>query len=356
MRLGRSRLPLWVAGLAMVLGGCGDVPCQSGSLFLSLSLDEAAATADRIELDVTLGGLHQHYQSARLPGAKHDSAEIDFGTYAQGQELVIEAVALRSGSPLARGRLAASLDPGCSSWQLSLAAAPPADAGVDDGAIPIDDGAMVEDAAVGDAAVRDGAVVDLSSARDLLPPRDFSVLPTVVFGSVTNTAEYSASSTATQFDDACPAHQALIGYDGYRDDGNGLVGQVIPLCGTVTVSAGGSGLTVQTTPGVTLPARGGTTNTACPRHCAPDQVVVGFTGRSGALVDQLIITCAPLTIDANSNFVVGATTNLAACGGTGGSAIPQTNCPSGQVATVSRTRISGFVEAFGLGCSKPTLQ
>jgi hypothetical protein len=271
--------------------------------------------------------------------------------------LVIDAVALLSGSPLAHGRLAGSLDPGCSSWQLALVAASPADAGVGDGTLPIDDGAIVEDAAIADASVVDAApMVDLSLPRDLLPPRDLSVLPTVVFGSVTNTPEYSASSTATQFDDACPAHQALIGYDGYRDDGNGLVGQVIPLCGTVTVSAGGSGLIVHTTAGATLPARGGTTNTACPRHCAQDQVVVGFTGRTGTLVDQLIITCAPLTIDGNSNFVVGATTNLPACGGNGGSATPQTNCPSGLVATVSRTRISGFVEAFGLGCSKPTLQ
>jgi len=346
-QLRRSWLCLSVAALAMSLAGCGDAPCRSGSLLLSLSLDGAAAMADRIDLDVTLGALHQHYQSARVPGARQDSAEIDFGTYAPGQMLVVAAVVRLAGTQLAQGQLAAPLDPGCSSWHLELDAAPANDAGIDDSASPLGDSAVLSDAAT---------VIDLARAGDLSAPPDLSVPPVVVFGSVTNTTEYATTSTATQFDDACPAHQALIGYDENRDDVNGLAGQLTPLCGTVTVSAAGAGLAVHTTAGATLPSRGGNAGTANPRHCAQDQVVVGFTGRSGTLVDQLTITCAPLTIDGSLNFVVGVPTNLAACGGTGGSAFPQTNCPTGQVATVSRTRVSGLLEAFGLGCSQPRLQ
>ncbi len=58
------------------------------------------------------------------------------------------------------------------------------------------------------------------------------------------------------------------------------------------------------------------------RTCPQDQVIVGSSGRGGALVDAVTLTCAP-----------------------------QTNCPMGQVATQQRLRSGDGLDAFGVGCS-----
>jgi hypothetical protein len=47
----------------------------------------------------------------------------------------------------------------------------------------------------------------------------------------------------------------------------------------------------------------------------------------------------------------GTVTVLAAVGDNGGSAFPDTDCPTDQVATVSHLRAGDNLDAFGLGCS-----
>src|SRR5205085_2930589 len=69
------------------------------------------------------------------------------------------------------------------------------------------------------------------------------------------------------------------------------------------------------------------------RDCADGQVVVGLEGRAGAIVDQLIVDCAPLAVTAQAPYTVttGAITPLAAIGIGGGSLFSPIACPAGQL-------------------------
>jgi Domain of unknown function (DUF4382) len=177
----------------------------------------------------------------------------------------------------------------------------------------------------------------------------------VALGAVTQTTQYGNLSGGDAFDDACPAGQAVIGYHGFLAS-QGYHGRIQALCGTLALTAGGLGVTVAA--GETLPLRGLIGVTEWTRTCGTDEVVVGFVGRSGALIDQLTFECAPLDISFTGSayvIAVGATTQTAAVGGTGGSAFALTECPAGSIATVSDLRAGDNLDAFGLGCSEVSL-
>jgi len=89
--------------------------------------------------------------------------------------------------------------------------------------------------------------------------------------------------------------------------------------------------------------------------CPANQFVIGFRGTMGQYIDQFGVGCAPLVVYSDLTVAVGAVTELPPYGGNGGGPFPPTNCPPGQVATVTRQRAQPTqpVDAFGLGCSKP---
>src|SRR6185312_16135021 len=75
--------------------------------------------------------------------------------------------------------------------------------------------------------------------------------------------------------------------------------------------------------------------------CPANQVVVGFSGRSGALLDFLSPDCAPLSITGSpGSYVVtiGSVTSVPGVGDTGGSPFSDTPCPAGEVATDTNLR------------------
>jgi hypothetical protein len=93
--------------------------------------------------------------------------------------------------------------------------------------------------------------------------------------------------------------------------------------------------------------------------CPPDQVIVGFSGRSGNLVDSLVFSCAPLVISGTSpsfTLSIGATSETSSIGGPGGTPFAPLACPANTIAVGHSGRSNQDVQAFGLVCARPTLQ
>jgi hypothetical protein len=163
-------------------------------------------------------------------------------------------------------------------------------------------------------------------------------------------------TTGTAYTDTCPGSQAVIGYEGFLTPpsvGLTLVGGIEALCGDMSFSASG----LMTSPGATLPIRGTSQESPWTQQCPAGEVVVGFSGRSGAALDQVAFVCAPLVIsesDAGSVLGVGPETTLTAAGGDGGTPY-DVACSPGQVARGSNLRSGEWVDAFGLVCAAPAL-
>jgi subtilisin family serine protease len=160
----------------------------------------------------------------------------------------------------------------------------------------------------------------------------------------------------TSYQDACPAGQALVGFVGSLSQATtaAVHRQIGGVCGTLQVT----GTAVSVNQGSSLPARGKVGVSAWSRTCPANQVVVGFAGRSGLLVDQLTFTCAPLAASAatvGAPLTVGVATSLAAVGGTGGTAFAAIKCPAGEMARASSVRTGDNLAAFSLLCSKATV-
>lgn len=178
----------------------------------------------------------------------------------------------------------------------------------------------------------------------------------VALTGATSTTQFGNLTGGSAFADACPAGQAVIGYHGFLAS-QGWHGRIQTLCGTLSLGTGVTP-TVTLDAGALLPLRGAVGVTEWARTCDTDQVVVGFAGRSGALIDQLTFVCAPLEISLQGQsyvITVGQTQQTAAVGGAGGNAFALTSCPAGAIATASNIRAGDNVDAFGLGCGSVSL-
>jgi hypothetical protein len=216
---------------------------------------------------------------------------------------------------------------------------------------------QLPDAGAVDAMARpDLSVVNDLSSGPASPPPDLRVPSLVTTGATTSLTQYGNLTGGMPYDDACPTGQLLMGFTGSLATVGGYNGQIAAQCGIPQVAVSGGNLVVHIALGAALPTRGLQAAQAWTRSCPVDEVVVGMGGRSGALVDQLIFRCAPLTIVAGPTVTVGPTDDLPAIGQTGGSPFPQTDCASGQVATVARIRAGDAIDAFGLACTAVSLQ
>jgi hypothetical protein len=157
---------------------------------------------------------------------------------------------------------------------------------------------------------------------------------------------------ATNFQDGCPTGSVVTGVKAGSDSGSGAttVAQLATKCGVLSLQAG----KVVVTPGTTLPLRGGVTSTLDAVDCPSDQVVIGFDGHALALLDQLSIRCAPLSLPTNgmSNGIsIGTPTDIGPEGGNGGAPFPRTDCGPGMVAVGTNVAIRTWASAFGLVCA-----
>ena len=177
------------------------------------------------------------------------------------------------------------------------------------------------------------------------------------------TQERSANGNGTGFSQTCAPNEVIIGMTGTVNDPSvnmNYLSTFQAMCATVAIS-GTSTYTAHTVPAETLPqpgtaAQGTMTQT---RVCGADQVVVGFSGRSGARIDQIALVCAPLVVGGNApSFTLSIGTQsqpLLGLGGPGGGAFGPFNCGANQIAVGHSGRTSDFVDAFSLLCSTPTL-
>jgi hypothetical protein len=173
-----------------------------------------------------------------------------------------------------------------------------------------------------------------------------------------STTAKQGGTTGTAFSDICPGNQAVVGFRGFLTApqvGLILVGGIQALCGELALS-GSSPARLTTRPGATLPMRGTSQASPWTQACPSDQVVVGFSGRSGIALDQVAVACAPWTASsdtAGAPLSMGQSVTLTAAGGDGGSPYVDP-CPAGQLARGSAGQSGQWVDAFGLVCATPT--
>jgi hypothetical protein len=168
------------------------------------------------------------------------------------------------------------------------------------------------------------------------------------------------------FVETCPADQVVVGFSGqlYFDPDAGQstpwIGILQTRCGAVALGGPGREQVV-VGPGASLPQLGffaGPGPMPFSSPCPADQIVVGFSGRSGAFVDGLAVVCAHWIVQATGAAYAlseDSVTTLTYAGGAGGDAFGLESCPSGQMATGIAGRSGFWLDHFGLLCSEAAL-
>jgi hypothetical protein len=236
----------------------------------------------------------------------------------------------------------------------NLMISPGSDGGAADGGVDLVPSAP--DAAPPSTGATDATdATDVSDARsaadssgdaptDHRPPAE---LPTITLGATSATpVQGYVGPESTTFEDACPSGSIVIGLDTATD--SQFVAQLQPRCGVPRVSRDGE--TVLLTPSATLFVRGGIPGAPASAFCPRDQAVVGFDGRSYALLDQLSVRCAPLRVT-EKTLSIGTPTNLEPVGGPGGLPFARTDCGEGMVAVGTNIAVRHWISAFGLVCA-----
>jgi hypothetical protein len=188
--------------------------------------------------------------------------------------------------------------------------------------------------------------------------------PTAVrLGSVTTpSGQQSASVGGSAFSQPCAANEVIIGYTGTIDAPDAAMNQLRSfqaVCASLSVS-GTTSFAVHTTTKEILPVVGTMPGASQQTEmCPTDQIVVGFSGRSGSDIDQIVALCAPFKITGSSpsyTLSLGTETANLPVGGPGGNPFAAIHCPSGQVAMGDEGRAAFTINAFGLLCATPTLE
>jgi len=162
---------------------------------------------------------------------------------------------------------------------------------------------------------------------------------------------------STRFTDLCPPQQVVIGYQGLIDTMQNSVSAIQTVCGQLVLSSAGT-YRITTGTGATLTERGSRSGSPWSRMCAANEVVVGFSGRSGFALEQIAFDCAPLNVTMSQGsyaLSIGSKTTLPGAGGNGGSPFAATACSTGQVARGTNLTEGRDLESFGLVCTTPVL-
>ncbi len=169
------------------------------------------------------------------------------------------------------------------------------------------------------------------------------------------TSEQGSPTGGVPFLDVCPGDEVVVGLEGNLtyDVPSLVLGAIQATCASIAVDPSSGQVT--TGPGAELAIQGTGPPNTWTQRCPPDQVVVGFMGRSGAAVDQAAFECASLAVELDAGaFAMGSLVVLTAAGGDGG--VPfQSQCPVGQLARGLVGRSGAWVDELGLACATPVL-
>ncbi len=163
--------------------------------------------------------------------------------------------------------------------------------------------------------------------------------------------------------ESCPAGTVLMGLDVWDNDGGDYIWGVQAVCGKPEIAPGAGAdeyrvlVNKRSSQALQGTAQGSaSTQLLCPAN----QVVVGFSGRSGQWMDALGLRCAPLEVTgAPGSEVLGVgspVTSTSQLGGPGGGAYPDTDCGSGMMASGTTVNLYDvYVSGFGLTCTTPSI-
>ncbi len=166
-------------------------------------------------------------------------------------------------------------------------------------------------------------------------------------GDITTTASVGGTG-GTLFNDDCPAGAAMVGFEGVVGADN-YITQIAIVCATLRVE----GDRVVTGATTTSPRRGINPGTDVSLRCPADQLIVGFEGRAGGLIDQVRFACAPYTApvaDGGRVVVRGTVTLTEPVGGTGGAPFARISCSDG-AAQGAAVRAGDGVDSIALRCA-----
>lgn len=150
--------------------------------------------------------------------------------------------------------------------------------------------------------------------------------------------------------DACPSGSVLIGLNAQLDQG--VVGQLQGVCGVPTLGPMPGQLTIE--PGRSLLWEGDAAGELVTRSCPSGSAVVAFQGRSGALLDQLQLDCAPLLLSGDA-LVMGEPVAIEPIGNLGGSPFERAACADSAVAAGIRVSVDHWIVGVGLTCARVSL-
>jgi hypothetical protein len=195
---------------------------------------------------------------------------------------------------------------------------------------------------------------DAGSSTDVDAGCTNCTLP-VSFGSSDVTASAGGTGGGAYID-SCGTGRALIGYRGYVFKSNTSITWLTRLqavCGDLTLDTRTDTVLVSNIG--TLSEHGSDGDLQWQRVCPQDNVVIAFAGESGAYLDQLQFTCAPLA-RSGTNIVIGQSTTLAPVGGSNGGVFGPISCPAGEVAVGANGGSGQWVDRIALRCATPSAQ
>jgi hypothetical protein len=189
------------------------------------------------------------------------------------------------------------------------------------------------------------------------PPRPIGIQ---LAEATTEALRESQTSGGTEFSDLCAGGQVLIGVQGSTADPADVVRSVQGICGALSVveSPTPGKYEVKITQSSLLPERGPTDSLKQTAMCPADQLLIGFNGRAGGLIDALEFRCASLDIvGASPDFVLVLRTegDAGLLGGPGGAGFSYAECSSERIAVGQSTRMAEAATAYGFHCAAAAL-
>jgi hypothetical protein len=218
-----------------------------------------------------------------------------------------------------------------------------------DAAEPIADVALepVLDTEVG--PIPDAALEPVPDAEPLpiidagQPPPELSI---AAAGEVQSTLVNGNANGGMRHVDICQDDAVMIGVAGEIRQGTDYIGRIQVMCGRVLVRNGMVGIEA----GQPLPLRGALGGPDDFRSiCQGGEAVVGYSGRAGALVDQLVMYCAPLVVQ-NDGITWNVSLPQMPVGGAGGNPFAQQSCLPGKVAVGAHIQAGDALDGFGIRC------
>jgi hypothetical protein len=116
----------WTLAGLLAVAGCTDVaPCKQGTLFLSVTLDGAAANADHLVIDVSVdGGGVSETVLPHTSGVASGAIEVDFPRgYPSGSKVRVDVTATANGLPVAAGSVSSQLAARCAALAVTVSGA-----------------------------------------------------------------------------------------------------------------------------------------------------------------------------------------------------------------------------------------